>query len=40
MIIAPLSTPIMGIALGIVKRERVRAGRFVRRRGRRSRVRS
>lgn len=29
MIIAPLSTPIMGIALGIVKRERVRAGRFV-----------
>jgi uncharacterized hydrophobic protein (TIGR00271 family) len=29
MIIAPLSTPIMGIALGIVKRERIRAGRFV-----------
>jgi uncharacterized hydrophobic protein (TIGR00271 family) len=29
MIIAPLSTPIMGIALGIVKRERLRAGRFV-----------
>jgi uncharacterized hydrophobic protein (TIGR00271 family) len=29
MIIAPLSTPIMAIALGIVKRERVRAGRFV-----------
>lgn len=29
MIIAPLSTPIMGIALGIVKRERMRAGRFV-----------
>ena len=29
MIIAPLSTPIMGIALGIVKRERLGAGRFV-----------
>ena len=29
MIIAPLATPIMGIALGIVKRERIRAGRFV-----------
>ena len=29
MIIAPLSTPIMAIALGIVKRERIRAGRFV-----------
>jgi len=29
MIIAPLSTPIMGIALGTVKRERIRAGRFV-----------
>jgi uncharacterized hydrophobic protein (TIGR00271 family) len=29
MIIAPLSTPIMGIALGVVKRERIRAGRFV-----------
>ena len=29
MIIAPLSTPIMGIALGLVKRERIRAGRFV-----------
>jgi uncharacterized hydrophobic protein (TIGR00271 family) len=29
MIIAPLSTPIMGIALGIVKRERLRAGGFV-----------
>jgi uncharacterized hydrophobic protein (TIGR00271 family) len=29
MIIAPLSTPIMGIALGIVKRERLRSGRFV-----------
>ena len=29
MIIAPLSTPIMGIALGMVKRERLRAGRFV-----------
>src|SRR5436190_16130920 len=29
MIIAPLSTPIMGIALGIVKRERIGAGRFV-----------
>ncbi len=29
MIIAPLSAPIMGIALGIVKRERLRAGRFV-----------
>jgi len=29
MIIAPLSTPIMGIALGIVRRERIRAGRFV-----------
>ncbi len=28
-IIAPLSTPIMGIALGMVKRERIRAGRFV-----------
>ena len=33
MIIAPLSTPIMGIALGIVKRERIRAGRFVLSRG-------
>ena len=29
MIIAPLSTPIMGIALGVVKRERTGAGRFV-----------
>ena len=29
MIIAPLSTPIMAIALGIVRRERIRAGRFV-----------
>lgn len=29
MIIAPLSTPIMGIALGMVKRERLRAGSFV-----------
>ena len=29
MIIAPLSTPIMAIALGVVKRERIRAGRFV-----------
>ncbi len=29
MIIAPLSTPIMGIALGIVKRERRHATRFV-----------
>jgi uncharacterized hydrophobic protein (TIGR00271 family) len=29
MIIAPLSTPIMGIALGVVKRERIGAGRFV-----------
>ncbi|MGB7818404.1 MAG: DUF389 domain-containing protein [Ornithinibacter sp.] len=29
MIIAPLSTPIMAIALGMVKRERIRAGRFV-----------
>lgn len=29
MIIAPLSTPIMGIALGMVKRERLRAGLFV-----------
>lgn len=29
MIVAPLSTPIMGIALGIVTRERLRAGRFV-----------
>ena len=41
MIIAPLSTPIMGIALGVVKRERIRAGRFVflgRRRRRADRV--
>ncbi|HSO64924.1 MAG TPA: DUF389 domain-containing protein, partial [Ornithinibacter sp.] len=29
MIIAPLSTPMMAIALGIVKRERIHAGRFV-----------
>ncbi len=29
MIIAPLSTPIMGIALGVVKQERIGAGRFV-----------
>ncbi len=29
MIIAPLSTPIMGIALGLVIRQKLRAGRFV-----------
>lgn len=29
MIIAPLATPIMAIAVGVVTRERIRAGRFV-----------